>query len=144
VLEWVTFTLRAWAQEGSDVQPSEFVERLVIVPRDSIVVEETVGVARVRLLGIATSDFAHVDTTEDAGAQSEAFAKAIQAGLVRAAEWLSLQSPELFLELRASRRFTDIFVSGWISGDQFDLDLPPEFLQASGTLGLTVSICTND
>ncbi len=50
----------------------------------------------------------------------------------------------LFEELRTAGRVTEIFVGGWIDQDQFDLDLPTEFLQACGMLGLSISICTND
>jgi hypothetical protein len=95
-------------------------------------------------LSVDQEDFAQVDTTADAGAKSVAFATAVQAGLVRAAKWLAQQPPAVFEQLRADGRVTDLFVGGWIEQDQFELDLPPEILQACGTLGLTVSICTND
>jgi hypothetical protein len=95
-------------------------------------------------LSVAQQDFAHVDTTADAGAQSEAFAGAVHDGLVRAAKWLAQQQPDVFARLRADGRATDLFVGGWIEQDQFDLDFPPDILQACGALGLTVSICTND
>ncbi len=50
----------------------------------------------------------------------------------------------MFEELRASGSVTDVFVGGWVTQDQFDLELPPEFLRACGKLVLTVSVCTND
>lgn len=50
----------------------------------------------------------------------------------------------VFEELRAAGRDADVSVSGWVERDQFELDLPPEFLRACGALGLAVSVCTND
>jgi hypothetical protein len=108
------------------------------------VIEEGPGVPRVRLFAVSMEDLSHVDTTEDAGARREAFAVAIREGLIRAAEWLERQPLDVFKDLRSAGLVTDIFVGGWITGDQFDLDLPPEFLRACGALGLTVSVCTND
>jgi hypothetical protein len=144
VVEWLQFTLRAWDRAGDEVQCTEFLDRLMIAPSDPVVVEAGPGIPRVRLFSVSMEDFANVDTTQDAGAQSEAFAAAVREGLVRAANWLSRQPPDLFSDLRAAGRVTDLFIGGWMTDDQFDLDLPPEFLQACGRLGLTVSVCTND
>jgi hypothetical protein len=126
------------------IAPGEFLDRLLIAPGDPVTVESGPGVPRVRLFSVAQEDFAQVDTTADAGAKSEAFAAAVHDGLVRAAKWLARQQPEVFERLRADGRVTDVFVGGWMEQDQFDLDLPPEILRACGTLGLTLSICTND
>jgi hypothetical protein len=144
MIEWLTFCLRAWDRRGHEIAPAEFLDRLLISPDDPVAVEYGPGVPRVRLLSVAKEDFAEVDTTTDAGARSEAFAATLRDGLVRAADWLDRQPPGVFLELRTAGRVTDVFISGWIEQDQFDLDLPPEFLRACGALGLTVSICTND
>ena len=144
MVEWLQFTLRAWDRTGDDVQRAEFLDRLVIVPGDPVVVEDGPGAPRVRVFSVSMEDFANVDTTHDAGAQTEAFAAAIHEGLVRAANWLNRQPPNIFVELRAAGRVTDLFVGGWVTDDQFDLDLPPEFLRACGALGLTLSVCTND
>lgn len=137
MVEWLSFSLRAW--RGS--VPDDWIARLAIAPGDPVTVE---GGAQVRLLAVAMDDFAHVDTTADAGAQTEAFAQAVRDGLLGAAGWLAGQPAGVFEELRARGCVTDVFVGGWIDGDQFDLDLPPEFLRACGALGLTVSVCTND
>jgi hypothetical protein len=143
VLESVNVTLRTWDRRGGTIQPSEFLERLSF-DQGYPLVEEGAGCPRVQLLALSEEDFAGVDTTEDAGAQSEAFSAAIRDGLIRAADWLTSQPQDVFEKLRASGRITDVFIGGWISDDQFDLDVPPEFLRACGDLGLTVSICTND
>lgn len=144
MMEWFEFSLRAWDPTGGKIAPSEFVARLLIAPGDPASVAEGPGCPRVRLLSVARKDFDHVDITDDVGARSEAFAAAIHQGLVRAADWLARQPPALFQELRATGRVTDIFVGGRIEQDQFDLDLPAEFLRACGVLGLSISICTND
>jgi len=144
MVEWLEFSLRVWDRGGDEVASAEFLDRLLIAPGDAATVEEGPGCSRVRLLSVSQKDFDHIDITDDAGAQSVAFEAAVRQGLIRAAEWLARQPPALFEELRAAGRVTDVFVGGWIDQDQFDLDLPAEFLRACGVLGLTISICTND
>lgn len=122
----------------------DFLDRLIVDPADPVRIEDGPGVPHVRLLSLSMADFVNVDSSEDAGAKSEAFAAALHVGLVSAAEWLIRQRPTVIEELRANGRVTDVFVGGWITQDQFDLDLPSEFLRACGALGLTLSICTND
>jgi hypothetical protein len=144
MVEWFQFTLRAWHQSGDRNIAAKLLDGVTISPGDPAIVEGGPGVARVRLLSVSMADFAEVDTTEDAGAQSEAFVAAIREGLIRAGEWMSRQPVQLFEELRAAGCVTDVFVGGWMTDDQFDLDLPPQILRACGALGLTVSVCTND
>lgn len=144
MVEWLQFALRAWDRRGVGIRPADFLERLVIDSADTARVESGFGAPRVRLLSLSMEDFAQVDTTQDAGAKSEAFAAALHEGLLRAADWLARQPATVFEELRASGRVTDVIVGGWITQDQFDLDLPPEFLRACGALGLSISVCTND
>jgi hypothetical protein len=144
MIEWLEFSLRAWDRGGGEIAPAEFLARLLIVPGDPVTVAEGPGCPRVRLLSVARKDFDHVDITDDAGARSEAFAAAVREGLLRAADWLARQPPVLFEQLRKAGRGTDVFVGGWIDQDQFDLEVPAEFLRACGMLGLSISICTND
>ncbi len=144
MVEWLQFSLCAWDRRGQRIEPAEFIDRLSIVAGDPAVVLAGPGSARIQFLAVALDDFAHIDRSADAGAQTEAFAAAVRDGLIRAAAWLARQSAGVFEELRAAGRMTDIFVGGWMTDDQFDLDLPPEFLAACGALGLTISICTND
>jgi hypothetical protein len=58
--------------------------------------------------------------------------------------WLARQPAGVFEELRAAGRVTDLFVGEWVTQNQFDLDLSPEFLRACGAPELAVSACTND
>jgi hypothetical protein len=144
VVESLYLTLRAWSPISGGIPRYEFLDRLAIAPEDPVEVTDGPGSASVRLLAVERQDFDHVDTTVDAGARSEAFAKFVRDGLLNAAAWLGRQDSRIFADLRAAGRKTDVFVDGWIDQDQFDLDLPPEFLKACGALGLTVSILTND
>jgi hypothetical protein len=144
MVDWLEFCLRAWCPAGGKVAPAEFLERLRIAPGDPVAVDAGPGCPRVRLLFVAREHFDHIDVTADAGARSEAFAAAVHDGLLRAAAWLSRQPPAVFADLRAAGRATDVFVGGWIEQDQFDLDLPPEFLRACAALGLALRVCTND
>ena len=144
MVEWLQFTLRAWDRGGNPVAAADFLDRLIFDPADTVRIEDEPGVPRVRLLSLSMEDFADIDTSEDAGAKSEAFASALHDGLVGTAAWLIRQRATVFEELRAAGRVTEVFVGGWITQDQFDLDLPPEFLRACGALGLTLSFCTND
>jgi hypothetical protein len=144
MVEWLQFTLRAWDRRGERNVAAKLLDGVKIAPGDPAVVEDGPGGPRIRLFNVSMEDFAHVDTTKDASAQSEAFAAAIHDGLIRAAQWLGRQPVEVFEGLRAAGWVTDIFVGSWMTDDQFDLDLPPEFLRACGALGLTVTVCTND
>ena len=144
MVEWLQFSLRVWDRRGVEIRRAEFLDRLSLEPGDPVDVENGLGVPRVQLFAVSMANMSHIDNTEDAGAQSEAFAAAIREGLIRAALWLERQPSDVFKNLREFGHVTDVFVGGWITDGQFELDLPPEFLLACGKLGLTVSICTND
>jgi len=144
VVEWLEFTLRAWDRNGRKIPRADFLDRLAFDPADTARAESGPGAQRVRLLSVSREEFAHVDTTQDAGAQSEAFAAALHEGLVEAAKWLTRQPVAVFEELRAVGHVTDVFIDGWMDQDQLDLDLAAEFVQACGKLGLSISVCTNE
>jgi hypothetical protein len=144
MVEWLEFRLRTWDPSGRPIPDAEFLDRLVLAPDDPVTALNGPSNPHVSLLVVSRDDFAHVDTSADAGARSEAFVTAVTDGLIRAADWLARQPADVFESLRAAGRRTDVFVGGWVTQDQFDLDLPPTFLRACGALGLTLSICTND
>jgi hypothetical protein len=137
VIQGFQFLLRVW---GGSEKPTaaDLLSRVFISPSDPVHVEEGPGSPRIRLLLIDAREFA--STPEP----SEAFASALRERLLAAAQWLMKQDPAGFQQLRDRGLNTDLFIGGWITDDQFDLDLPPEFLTACGRLGLTVSVCTND
>ena len=144
MVQTIKVLLRAWSRRGDKVQPDEFLRRLSITPDDAVKIEAGGGVPRVILASVSQDDVAHVDVAEDAGARSEAFDALVRDRLTSAAAWLLRQPPVVFEDLRRAGRVTDVHVAGWIDDDQFTLDLPADFLRACGTLGLTLSICTND
>ena len=102
MVEWLQFTLRAWEQSGEQELAAQLLDRVNISPGDPAAVVDKPGVPCVRMFSVSRKDFAHVDTTLDAGARSEAFAAATRAGLIRAAEWLTRQPVELFEQLRTA------------------------------------------
>jgi len=146
-VEYFRFTLRVWSRQSNGGKESitKFLrEKLKIAPGDSVSIVKRRDFLDICLLNVSMEEFAHVDTTEDGGAQSMAFESAIREGIVGATKWLENQSSEIFAELRGMDYITDVFIGGWLTDDQFDLDLPAEFLKICGTLGLSISICTND
>jgi hypothetical protein len=75
---------------------------------------------------------------------TEEFAARVAAGFAQAATWLrECQTNSLDHWKRLGKK-ADVFVGGWLVNEQFDLELPPEFLKECGRLGLPISICTND
>jgi hypothetical protein len=140
MVEWLSVTLRAWDRTKRAVARSEFIDRLSIRPGDPATEpkKDVGGVTRLELLLVELKAF------EDEEEPTEAFVAAVGDGLLRAAGWLGRQPVEVFEKVRAAGGGGDLFVGGWIERDQFDLDLPPELLRACGTLGLPISICTND
>jgi len=75
---------------------------------------------------------------------AEAFAASVRNGFAGAAARLGALRREAFDAWRAAGRHADVFVSGWLDDQQFDLEVPGEFLRACGELGLPMTICTND
>jgi hypothetical protein len=75
---------------------------------------------------------------------SEEFAARVERGFLDAAEWLDSRPPGAFDRWRGQGRVADIFISGWLSNEQFDLMIPAPFLMACGRAGLPLHICTND
>lgn len=138
MVESLRFILRVWDRTGQLVVPDEFFKQLSFQAGDAASMMDGPGAPSVQLL------FASIEDFPDGPERYEAFEAVLQQGLVRAAEWLGRQAASVFEEFRATGRVTDVFIGGWMTDDQFDLHLPPEFLQACGALGLTLSICTND
>jgi hypothetical protein len=83
----------------------------------------------------------HYASAED---PQEALSRAVGARLVNAAAWLDSRATRVFDDMRGEGLTLDVFIAAWISSDQIDLTLPPQFLLACGRLGLEVSLCTND
>jgi len=84
------------------------------------------------------------DIGDDEVEAIEKFDEGIRQGFLDASAWLSARDPALIDELRARGIGFDLFIGGWISDLQFDLDLPAELLLECGRRGLAIRVCTND
>jgi hypothetical protein len=123
--------------------PSEnaFFEQIDVQPRDgfkTLPSDSPWKAALITLVEVAIDDCLNAQEPHDE------FAARIDAGLKRAAQWLMDGREQLLERWRAGGQKADIFVSGWLEEDQFDLVFRPEFLLACGRLGLQITICTND
>lgn len=136
-VEHLSVTLQVWRYTGGGPKPTEFLDRLVIAPGDTVKKRKTPN-RRVDVTAIEIGEFS------DAKEPREAFVEELENRLTRAADWLGKQPPEVFATLRESGFYTDLLFTGWIDCDQLDLDLPPVLLEACGKLGLKISIITND
>ena len=136
-VEHLEATLQVCRFNGGAVKTDEFLDKLVVESGDNVKKRKRPN-ARVDVMTIQQTEFA------DAEEPSEAFAETLAARLHDASIWLNKQDVELFDELRAKGFNTDFLITGWINADQLDLDLPPSLLRACGTLGLKITIITND
>jgi hypothetical protein len=75
---------------------------------------------------------------------SEEFAARVERGFLNAAEWVDSRPPGAFDRWRSQGRKADVFIGGWPSNEQFDIELPAPSLMACGRAGLPIHICTND
>jgi hypothetical protein len=138
-LEWIRVSLRGTA--GARATGNVLFELLALTPADGFAISPSDSVwkaARIVLVEVAAED---VKDTEE---PSETFSARIREGLLRAAEWLNSRPPGAFDRCRAEGFKLDLFIGDWLDGEQFDLDLPAEFLLACGRVGLPITICTND
>ena len=143
----VLIALQASRKDGRGVTSPEFLEPLNIKPGE---VESTCADGGEWASGIVYisvvrySDFAHVDTSVDAGAQSEAFHAGVVEGFRNAGRFLERRIPAVSQRLRASGLSLRLFVDVRMNEDQMELEFPPEFLTACGRHGLAVYLITND
>jgi hypothetical protein len=90
------------------------------------------------------SDFAHVDTSADAGAQSIAFEAGIAEAFQRVARFLDKRPPAVTASMRAAGVSLRLFIEVRIDQDQMELEFPPELLAACGRHALGVYVISND
>jgi len=64
--------------------------------------------------------------------------------LIEAAKWLNSINRSVFDFLRDDNIKLKVIVTAWIDQDQFDLELPSDFLLACGQQGLPILVVTND
>jgi len=125
---------------------AEFLEPLKIRPVKSRVVHADAGTWANGLVYFAIirySAFAHVDTSVDAGAPSEAlFAGVVEAFRV-AARFLDQRPPSITAAMRAQGLSLQVFLDVRMVQDQMQLEAP-EILAACGRHGLGVYAISND
>lgn len=90
------------------------------------------------------SDFANVDKSADAGAQTEAFFAGVENAFCATARFLDQRSPAITASVRDAGLSLRLFIEIRMDQDQMELELPPEFLAACGRHGLGVYVISND
>ncbi len=90
------------------------------------------------------SAFAHVDTSADAGAQSEAFYAGVVEAFRATGRFLDRRSPKVTAAMRSAGLSLRLFVEVRMDQDQMELELPPELLAACGRHGLGIYVISND
>jgi hypothetical protein len=141
-VSWLTVSVRAWHPDGKRVPDATFIRRLCPKPTTAVIeAHRSRGeweAARIELVAVRINAFAN------ANEPTEAFAATMREQLLRAADWLAGLPATAFNELRRGGFKTDVFIGSWIDQDQFELELPPEFVAACGRVGLGLSLLTND
>lgn len=90
------------------------------------------------------SAFDSVDSSIDAGAQSEAFHAGVIDAFRAAGRFLDRRSPEVTAALRSAGLSLRVFVEVRMDQDQMELEFPPAFLAACGRHGLGIYVLSND
>jgi len=143
----VLIGLQASRRDGRGVTTGEFLAPLNIQPGEVEATQADGGAwasGMVYFAIVRFSAFAHVDTTADAGAQSEAFFAGIAEAFRGTGRFLDRRSPEVTAGMRAAGLSLRLFVEIRMNQDQMELAFPPEFLCACGRHGLGVYVISND
>jgi hypothetical protein len=137
--EWLQICLRAWAPDAVVGDGLETLLRLE--PGDGFRSAPGTALGQASLIYFVDEEVAAFASAKE---PSEAFAAAVEARLLASAKWLASRPAGALDACRAQGYRLDVFVGSWIDQDQFDLDLPAEFLLACGSGALGISIVTND
>jgi hypothetical protein len=143
----VLIGLQASRKDGRGVMTAEFLAPLRIQAGEVEATRADGGAwasAMVYLAVVRYSAFADVDTSADAGAQSEAFFAGVVEGFRAAGRFLDRRRPEVTAGMRAAGLSVRQFVDVRMDQDQMELELPPEFLAACGRHNLGVYVISND
>jgi hypothetical protein len=139
--------LQASRDDGEGVATSEFLTPLAVRPGEVQAVTADGGAwaaGMVYLAVVRYSDFDHIDTAADAGAQSETFFAGSVEAFRAAGRFLDRRSPETTVAMRAAGLTLRIYVDVRMDDNQTELEFPPEFLAACGRHGLGVYVISND
>jgi hypothetical protein len=143
----VLIGLQASRKDGREVTTEEFLSPLNLQPGEVEATRADGGEWASGMVYFATvrySAFDHVDTSADAGAQSEAFFAGIIQAFRVAAQVLDRRQPDVLIAMRAAGLSLQIFVEVRMDQDQMELEFPPEFLSACGRHGLGMFVMSND
>lgn len=139
--------LQASRRDGQGVTTSEFLTPLNIGP-DEVLERRADGgqwaSGMVCFAIVRQNAFAHVDTSVDAGAQSEAFHAGVVEAFRGVAKFLDQRAPEVTACIRSEGIALRLFVDVYMDQDQMELELPPEFLAACGRHRIGMYVMTND
>jgi hypothetical protein len=143
----VLIALQASRKDGRGVTSAEFLQPLNIQPGEVETTRADGGgwaSGSVYFAVVRFSDFAHVDTTADAGARSEAFFAGVVEAFRAAGRFLDRRPPHVTAGMRATGLSLRLFVEARMNQDQMELELPTELLAACGRHALGVYIISND
>jgi len=143
----VLIGLQASRRDGRGVTTDEFVAPLKIQAGEVEATHSDGGAwasGMVYFAVVRYAAFAHVDTSADAGAQSEAFYAGVVEAFRAAGRFLNRRRPELTAGIRAAGLSLRLFVDVRMDQDQMELEFPPELLAACGRHGLSVYVISND
>jgi hypothetical protein len=143
----VLIALQSSRRDGRGVTSAEFLEPLNIRPGEVEGVQVDGGSWAAGLVYFAIirySAFAHIDTSADAGAQSEAFFAGVIEAFRVAARFLDQRPPSITAGMRAAGLSVRLFVDVRMDQDQMELEFPPEILAACARHDLGVYVISND
>jgi hypothetical protein len=143
----VLIGLQASRRDGRGVTSAEFLDPLSIQPGEVEATRADGGAWASGMIYFAVvrySAFTHIDTSADAGAQSEAFFAGVVAAFRDAARFLDQRQPSATAAMRAAGLSLRLFVDVRMDQDQMELELPAELLAACGRHGLGVYLISND
>jgi len=143
----VLIGLQASRSDGRGVTTHDFLSPLNIQPGE---VEHSQAVGgpwtsgMVYFAVVRLSAFADVDTTVDAGAQSEAFLAGIVEAFRATGRFLDRRPTEVIENMRADGLSLRLFVEVRMDQDQMELEMPPELLAACGRHGIGIYVISNN
>lgn len=143
----VLIGLQASWRNGRGVTTAEFLEPLAIQPDEVEAVRADGGEwasGMVYIAVIRDSQFDHIDSSQDAGAPSEAFYAAVVAAFRGAGRFLDQRSPAITAGMMAAGLSLRLFVDVRMNDNQMELELPPDLLAACGRHGIGIFLISND
>lgn len=143
----VLIGLQASRGDGLGVTTAEFLAPFDIQPGEVEATRADCGAWASGMVYVAVvryNSFADVDTTADAGAQSEAFEAGLVEAFRAAGRFLDRRPREVTAALRGAGHTLRLLVDVRMDQDQMELNLPAELLAACGRHGLGIYLISND